>query len=111
SPPDLIDASDSGLDEDDNVTSVSAPTFTGTATAGTTVKLYSDGVLVGSAVETGGMYTITSSTLANGTHSITATATDSAGNTSVPSGGLAVVIDTVRPTADGIEVSPDPRHT
>lgn len=111
SPPDLIDASDSGLDEDDNITSVTAPTFTGTATAGTTVKLYSDGVLVGSAVATDGVYTITSSAVPNGTHSITATATDSAGNSSVPSGGLSVVVDTVRPTADVTDVSPDPRST
>ena len=46
---------------------------------------------------TGGNYTITTSALADGSHSITAKATDTAGNTSAASAALAVVIDTSAP--------------
>lgn len=98
STPDLTDASDTGISNTDNITKVSTPTFTGTAEAGSTVKIFSDGVLKGSGTATGGSYTITTGTLADGVHGITATATDAAGNVSVASSGLSVTIDTGAPT-------------
>jgi hypothetical protein len=96
STPDLGEGSDSGFDEDD-YTNVTTPTFFGTAEAGSTVKIYSDSILVGSGVATGGTYSITTSALADGAHAITATATDRAGNTSSVSNALTVTIDTVKP--------------
>ena len=53
---------------------------------------------VGSVVATAGTYSIVTSTLANGTHTITATATDSTGNLSPASPSTSVTIDTVVPT-------------
>src|SRR5439155_6032868 len=46
----------------DGVTSDSTPTFTGTAEAGSTVRILSDGVQVGTGVATGGSFTITVTT-------------------------------------------------
>jgi tartrate-resistant acid phosphatase type 5 len=112
STPRLTAASDNGLDNDDNYTSITTPTFVGTAPVGSTVKLFSDGTLVGTAATTtDGSYTITSATLANGTHAITATATDSSGSTSAASAALSLVIDTLAPTARIVAVTPDPRST
>jgi hypothetical protein len=95
--PDLAAASDSGSNTD-NITNDTTPTFAGTAEAGSTVTIYSDGVAVGSGPATGGAYGITTSALSNGPHNITATATDAAGNVSTLSGTLAVTIDNVAPT-------------
>jgi len=47
--PDLTAASDSGTSNSDDVTNTLAATFTGAAPAGTTVRLFSDGVLGGGA--------------------------------------------------------------
>src|SRR5206468_2008458 len=83
----------------DNITSVTTPTFSGTAEAGSTVTIFSDGVQVGTGTATGGAYSIATSALANGAHSITAPAADAAGNVSPLSSALSVTIDTVAPTA------------
>ena len=96
--PDLATASDSGASSTDNVTNITTPIFTGTATAGTVVTLYDGAVVIGTATATGGSWSITAPKLADGIHSITATATDAAGNVSAPSAALGVTIDTVAPT-------------
>jgi hypothetical protein len=93
--PDLIVGSDSGASNTDNITNVAAPTFSGTAEAGTTITLYDGAVQVGTAqADVGGAWSITSATLGQGAHSLSATATDAAGNVSVASAALAVTIDT-----------------
>jgi Tol biopolymer transport system component len=102
SPPDLIAASDSGASSTDNVTRVTTPTFSGTAEAGSIVTIYSDGAIVGAAVAAGGSYSITSVALPDGTHTITATATDAAGNTSAATAALSVTIDTIAPSAPSV---------
>ena len=99
STPDLDPASDSGASNSDNLTSDNTPTFNGTAEAGSTVTIYVDGIARGSGTATGGSYSITTTALADGTYSVTADATDAAGNTSVASGGLTVTIDTSAPLA------------
>lgn len=96
--PDLSAASDSGSSSTDNNTNVTTPTFIGTAEDGSTVKLYDGTTLVGSGVATGGNYSITTSVLGTGSHSIAATATDLAGNISALSSALSVTIDTTAPT-------------
>ncbi|EPY01984.1 Ig-like domain-containing protein [Magnetospirillum fulvum] len=103
SAPDLSAASDSGRSSTDNVTNVTTPTFTGTAEAGATVTLYdTDGTTVlgtTTADATTGAWSITSSALSDGSHTVTAKAVDVAGNVSVVSSGLAVTIDSSAPAA------------
>lgn len=101
STPDLASASDSGISSTDNITNATTPTFTGTAESGSTVRLYdTDGITVlGSAVATGGSWAIPSSNLSQGTHIVTARATDAAGNVGDASTGLSVTIDTLAPAA------------
>ncbi len=95
--PDLSTASDTGASGTDNITNDSTPTFTGTAESGSTVAILRNGVSVGSGVATGGNYSVTTSSLADGAYSITATATNLAG-TSAASSALAVTIDAAAPT-------------
>ncbi len=92
--PDLQAASDSGRSDSDNLTRNTTPSFTGTAEAGALVTLVENGNVIGSATATGGTWTMTVSDLAPGSHTITAVATDAAGNASAPSGAVTVTIDT-----------------
>ncbi|WP_411883853.1 beta strand repeat-containing protein [Polaromonas sp. YR568] len=105
--PDLDAGSDSGGSNTDNITSITAPTITGTAEANSTVTLYdTDGTTVlGTGTATaGGTYSIVSNTLIEGAHTITAKATDAAGNVSVASSGLTITIDTTTPAAAAIDM-------
>lgn len=100
STPDLRSADDTGSANNDNLTSVTTPVFTGTAESGSTVTLYdSDGTTVlGVTTAIGGSWTITSSALSTGSHNLTVKATDAAGNVSAASAGTLVTIDTTAPT-------------
>lgn len=103
STPDLAAASDTGSSSTDNITKDTTPTFTGTAEAGSTVKIFDGTTEVGSATADGsGSYDITTSALGQGSHDITATATDAAGNTGPASGVLEVKIDTTPPGLPGV---------
>ncbi|MDX9843177.1 MAG: Ig-like domain-containing protein [Aquabacterium sp.] len=106
---DLASASDSGLSNTDKLTKVTTPTITGSgAEAGSTVTLYdTDGTTVlGTATADGaGNWSITSSALGAGAHTLTAKVTDAAGNTSPASTGLVVTIDTAAPTAIALSAS------
>ncbi|MGH3583939.1 MAG: beta strand repeat-containing protein, partial [Mycobacterium sp.] len=95
----LDPATDTGI-AGDNKTSIQAIKIDGTAETGSTVTLYdTDGITVlGSGVATGGTFSITTSSLGSGAHTITAKATDAAGNAGVASAGLTVTIDTSAPT-------------
>lgn len=103
SQPDLITGDDTGAFNNDNVTSKTTPTFTGTAEANSNVQLFANSgggdVLIGSATATGGTWSITSSALTANTYQITAKASDAAGNTSNASPILSVTIDTQAPNA------------
>ena len=106
STPDLTAATDTGVSNTDSITSDTTPTFTGTGTVGDTVTLFDGSAAIGSGVVgAGGTYTITSSALSNGAHSIAAEQTDAFGDTSALSGALAVTIDTVAPTVSSITTS------
>src|SRR5262249_34098416 len=98
SAPTLDPANDSGA-KGDNITNVAPAFYNGTALAGLTVTVFSDGVAVGSGPATGGNYHIQVSPLADGSHQLTAQATDSVGGKSVFSGANTVIIDTVPPTS------------
>ena len=73
------------------------------------MQVYDGATLLGSATTNGsGAWSYTTAALANGSHSFTATATDTAGNTSVTSSALAITMDTVAPAAPSITAfSPD----
>jgi hypothetical protein len=67
---------------------------TGTADAGTTLKLYDGGTVVGAAnVGANGTWSITTTPLAISAHSLRARETDSFGNQSAPSAALSLTID------------------
>ncbi|WP_181690008.1 Ig-like domain-containing protein [Stutzerimonas zhaodongensis] len=101
--PDLSAISDSGISSSDNITHVTTPTFAGMAEAKTTVTLYdTDGAVLGTTTaDSAGLWSIASSALGSGTHTLTAKATDEAGNTSAASAGLALTIDTTAPAVPG----------
>ena len=84
-------------------------TFTGTAAAGSTVTLYdTDGTTVlGTGTATGGTWTITTSALSQATHSVTAKATDAAGNQGPASTAYAVTVDTTAPGTPTITSATD----
>ena len=80
-------------DAADSITTVDVLTLKGTAEANSTVKLYDGTTLLGSAVASGaGAWSFVTSKLDNGTHDFTATATDSAGNTSALSADLSATV-------------------
>ncbi len=96
--PDLAAASDSGISDADDVTNVATPTFTGAAPAGTIVRLFSDGVEVGSAVAgAGGAYAVTAGPLAEGERAITVRFEGTGGGLSAPSEPLRVTLDRTAP--------------
>ncbi|MFT3858106.1 MAG: Ig-like domain-containing protein [Aquabacterium sp.] len=105
STPDMTSGTDSGTSSTDNITSDTTPTFTGTAESGSTVTLYdTDGTTVlGTATATGGNWSITASTLSEGSHTLTAKASDAAGNVSSASSGLSVSIDASAPTGVNLD--------
>src|SRR4029079_11834413 len=76
----------------------------GTAVAGSTVTLYdTDGTTVlGTGVASGGAFSITTTALGQGSHTITAKATDTAGNQGAASTAYHVTIDTLAPAAPAI---------
>jgi hypothetical protein len=100
STPDLDQDSDKGSSSTDKLTNATSLVFKGTAEAGATVKLYdSNGSTeIGSGTATGGNWTITTSTLGAGSHTVTAKVIDAAGNLSAASSATTVTIDTAKPT-------------
>lgn len=102
----LDPASDSGANGNDLITSVLRPTFVGAAgsvEALATVRLYdSDGTtVIGSttAAADGSWLATLTADATEGAHSITAKATDAAGNTGAASATLALTIDRTAPAA------------
>jgi hypothetical protein len=85
------------------------PQLSGTAEANSTVFVYNNGALLGSALVNGsGTWTFTPpSPLADGAHSFTATARDPAGNLSGTSAAFVVNIDTTPPVAPVITAITD----
>ena len=97
-PADMDPASDTGISNTDNITRDNTPTFTGTVTANDIIRLFANGVAVGSDTSTaGGSYSIITSVLLDGTQIITARQEDLAGNLSAAGPGLVTLIDTVVP--------------
>ncbi len=99
SAPALAPTSDTGLSNGDRLTRIAAPTFTGSAEAGSVIDLLVGGSTVGTGTASGaGLWTITSSTLGEGAQTVLARARDAAGNTR-DGGDVTVTIDVTGPLA------------
>ncbi|WP_213739100.1 Ig-like domain-containing protein [Bradyrhizobium sp. dw_411] len=92
-------STDSGV-AGDHITNDSTLTLTGTAVASSTVKVFDGQTQVGTATaNSSGQWSLTTSALSDGAHSLTATDTDSSGHTSAASSVLGVTVDTHAPAA------------
>ena len=100
--PALAPASDSGISGSDDITNISEPTVTGTGSDGDTVTLFDGSAVIGSGTVTGGTWSIAAAVaLVEGTNALTAQQTDVAGNVSIASSALNVILDTsVLPPGD-----------
>ncbi len=94
------------------VTSQTRPTISGTAEAGMSVTIFDGTTLLGRATATnGGTWSfVPTGALADGTHPITAVATDAAGNASAASTPVTLVVDTVAPTAPSFDALASPTN-
>ncbi len=101
STPDLSSGSDSGSYSTDDITSDNTPTFDITCENATTVTLLKDATSLGTGTCSGGIVSITSSSLSDGVHTIKTRQTDLAGNVSSDSSTLSVTIDTTLPATTG----------
>jgi hypothetical protein len=86
-----------GSPTDGATVTTNTPTVSGTAEAGAAITLYSGTTTlteVGTTtVDANGNWTLTSGALLNGTHTLTVTATDSAGNVSIVSAGVTITVN------------------
>jgi hypothetical protein len=90
-------SSDSGT-AGDRVTNVAVQTLSGTGEVGSTVTISRGATTLGSVVVPAGGLWSTSVTLAEGANSVTAVATDQAGNASAVSAARSFTLDTLLPT-------------
>ena len=81
------------------VANTAAQALTGTGAAGDTVTVYDGSTALATVTVAGdGTWSYTLGALSEGSHSLTATQTDSFGNTGAASAALALTVDTVAPT-------------
>ncbi|MGF9762733.1 Ig-like domain-containing protein [Microvirga sp. 0TCS3.31] len=84
-------------------TNDTTPTISGTAEAGSTIKVFDGATQLGTTtVDANGNWSYTTAALSQGSHSITATATDAAGNVSTASTARTFTVDTAAPVAPSI---------
>ena len=102
----LATASNSGSTAD-TLTNVTAPVITGTVAEAGVVVLYEGATVLGTVTASAaGAWSITAGSLSDGTHTLTATVTDAAGNTSSASTGLTVTIDSGASAPSALALSP-----
>lgn len=105
----LTTATDTGRSRTDGVTNVTAVSVTGTAEDASVVTLFDNDTEIAGATGTASTGTFTiATTLATGSHAITAKATDAAGNTGDPSLILPVTVDQVAPTVISVSSTVNP---
>ncbi|WP_202306893.1 BapA/Bap/LapF family large adhesin [Dryocola clanedunensis] len=94
-------------------TNETRPALTGTGEVGATITVYNDGAAIGTTtVGAGGTWSFTpAAAIASGSHTLTVTATDSAGNISAPSAGFNLVVDIAAPVAPTITTVADDAGT
>ncbi len=89
---------DTGSSNADGITSDTSPTFSGNADDGT-VEVFRGNSSIGTTTASGGTWSLGGTTFSPGSYTITATLTDAMGETSDPSAGFSLVIDTSAPSA------------
>ncbi|MEN7527081.1 Ig-like domain-containing protein [Cupriavidus sp. DL-D2] len=89
------------------ITNDTTPAFSGNTQPGSTVNLYSGTTLLGTGVaDENGNWTISPSpALVDGSYTVTAVATDPAGNTSIPGAAFTLTVDATPPAAPTIVTS------
>jgi hypothetical protein len=104
---DLIITDDTGDSSTDNLTNKQSVTITGTADVGSTVELFDGTTSLGTTTaDASGAFSLDVTPPAAGVRSITAKATDAAGNVGAASDALAVTVDTTAPaTPTGLDLS------
>ena len=102
--PVLATASDTGAQNNDRITSDTTPTLSGTAENGSTVTVFDGATLLGTVTAGAGGWTLTTGTLAEGSHTITVVCTDAAGNASAASAALTIEVDTTAPVVATVAV-------
>ena len=113
--PDMLDSSDSGNRNDDDVTNVTQPAFQGIAEAGAIVRVFANDVQVGQGVvgsdltdgayDQMGRWEVTIEPLVDGEYTITTEIEDLAGNISEPlEEGLPIWIDTIAPNTPYLDL-------
>ncbi|MDF7652227.1 Ig-like domain-containing protein, partial [Erwiniaceae bacterium L1_54_3] len=89
-------------------TNDSTPGLSGTAEAGSLVVVSENGVALGSVVAAAnGTWSITTSTLGDGTHTLSVTATDAAGNVGTATNTITFTVSTAAATAPTLVVNND----
>ena len=111
--PDLADASDSGDSNSDNLTKLQNITLQGAsnaveANASVRARSSLDGGLTNVDADSNGTYSLNLTSLSAGNHDLVVMATDIAGNQSVDSDPLAIVIDTTAPAISSVSFDQDP---
>jgi hypothetical protein len=103
--PTLSAGSDTGA-KNDNVTSITTPVITGTGETGDTVTLFDGSIILGTLdVRSDGTWSVTTPTLTDGLHHLTAKQADLAGNTSSASDALDLTIRLKSVATDPLSVS------
>ncbi|WP_228309962.1 Ig-like domain-containing protein, partial [Klebsiella oxytoca] len=91
-----------------DLTNDATPTLSGTAEAGATVTIYDGDTVLGTVVAgEDGRWSYTPEALDEGSHSLSTTVTDKAGNVSERSPAFELTIDTTAPSASAPEVTDD----
>ncbi len=106
----LTMASDAGVSPTDGVTNVAQPDVAGDVADAAFVQLLLGGEVVGGATVSGSFSLPLNEPLGDGGYELVATADDLAGNTSLPSDPLAIVIDTVHPELQIATPQPGGQH-
>ncbi|XXF75166.1 Ig-like domain-containing protein [Myxococcaceae bacterium GXIMD 01537] len=89
------------------ITTTTTTTYTGTAEPGSLVTVTVDGTVVGTVTADGaGNWSLPSGPLTDGPHTVSATATDAAGNTSPASPSVPFVVDTHAPDTSFVSTPP-----
>ncbi|QCO18692.1 tandem-95 repeat protein (plasmid) [Azospirillum brasilense] len=90
----------------DTLTNVAAPVITGSVAEAGVIVLYEGATALGTVTAAAaGAWSITAASLSDGAHTLSATVTDAAGNTSVASSALTVTIDTSASAPTGIALA------
>ncbi len=102
---DIVDGSDTGISDTDNITSNNTPTITGTTENNATVTIEdSNNNIIGTGVaDDNGNYSITTSAIEDGTQNLTITSVDSDGNSSETT--QAITVDTIAPDISNLAIT------